>query len=128
MKNGNKGEYSFYYKVEGIFNKDDEKKDVEDSEFIAFCGIGNPESFKNTLLKNKISFSKFFVFPDHYEYKKKDIEKLLSYGKNLITTEKDFVKLKKYGIKELYYLKIDTILSEKFKEEFLKEIEKRIQL
>ncbi len=120
-------DFSFHYSVKGVYNSLDKSED-DNKIFVAFCGIGNPESFKKTLQDNKILFENFIVFPDHYEYKEKDIKKLLSYGRSLITTEKDFVKLEKYGIKELYYLKIETVLSEKFKKEFLEKIEKELKL
>ncbi len=126
VKTNNKDDFSFHYSVKGVYNSSGKTED-DNKIFVAFCGIGNPESFKKTLQDNKILFESFIVFPDHYEYKEKDVKKLLSYGKSLITTEKDFVKLEKYGIKELYYLKIETVLSEKFKKEFLEKVEKEFK-
>ncbi len=122
VKRGN-GKYDFQYKVEGVF-----PQNPESGELIAFCGIGNPDSFKKTLKKAKISFSEFIVYPDHYNYTKQDINKLLSFKKDLITTEKDFVKLEKYGIKGLYFLKISAVLNENFKKEILKKIGEKIQV
>ena len=41
-----------------------------------FFRIGNPKTFKNILLKNRIKVVKEFNFPDHYSYKKSDIIKI----------------------------------------------------
>ena len=50
-------------------------------------------------------------FPDHYQYNKKDINKIKSYAKKLgssvLTTEKDYVKLDKNDAKGINYLSID---------------------
>ena len=60
--------------------------------FLAFSGIGNNESFFNTLEKNNYNLVKKLSFPDHYQYTKQDIERIIntSKQKNLIpiTTEK----------------------------------------
>ena len=63
-------------------------------EYIAFCGIARPEKFENTLKENGIKVRKFVTFGDHHSYTKKEINKLKSYGFKLITTEKDWVKIK----------------------------------
>ncbi len=122
LKRGEKN-FGFYFSVKGIFPFLNSKE----GEFIAFCGIGNPKSFESTLKKAGIKFSGFIVFPDHHNYTEKDVKKLEAFGKKLITTEKDFVKLEKYGIKELYYLKIEAVLTEDFKKEFLKKVEEKIK-
>ncbi len=69
------------------------------NKYLIFSGIGNPESFKNTLLKNKINVVEEVIFPDHYLYKKTDLVKIKNrakeIGAKIITTEKDFVKISK---------------------------------
>tara|TARA_B100000795_G_C22779646_1_gene431648 strand:+ start:150 stop:1094 length:945 start_codon:yes stop_codon:yes gene_type:complete len=66
--------------------------------YTIFCGIGNPDSFKETLLINKIQIYKEFIFPDHYDYTNNDISMIKSYAKKfntkILTTEKDYIKLK----------------------------------
>ena len=37
--------------------------------YLVFSGIGNPNTFKKTLLINKIRITKSIVFPDHYHYR-----------------------------------------------------------
>lgn len=66
-----------------------------------FCGIAQPESFKILFEKNSIPFSFFKSFPDHHLYNLEDLKILLKFVekfgcKNLITTEKDFVRLTKF--------------------------------
>ena len=89
----------------------------KEKEYIAFCGLGRPEKFKNTLIDNNIKIKDFIVFEDHHKYTKKDIKKLKSYNCDLITTEKDWVKIKDNSIK---VLKISIELDkEKIKEVLL---------
>jgi tetraacyldisaccharide 4'-kinase len=79
-------------------------------KYIIFSGIGNPQSFKETLIKNKINISKEIIFPDHYNYTQKDINKIKLQAKNLnaeiITTEKDYIKISTNNNKEIKFLKI----------------------
>ena len=67
------------------------------SKYLAFSGIGNSNNFKETLLQNNISIIKEMTYPDHYNYNKNDINKIIAQAKKLnskiITTEKDYVKI-----------------------------------
>ena len=90
------------------------------SNYLIFSGIGDPVSFKEILLENNISVVKEIVFPDHYTYKKKDIENILQESKKLnakiLTTEKDFIKLSVDDVKKINFLKIELkiVKEEKF--------------
>ena len=72
------------------------------------------------MLENNISVVKEIVFPDHYTYKKKDIENILQESKKLnakiLTTEKDFIKLSVDDVREINFLKIELkiVKEEKF--------------
>jgi tetraacyldisaccharide 4'-kinase len=64
----------------------------------AFTGIGNPQSFHKTLTRLESQILGFVSFPDHYWYKPRDLQTLMSEGKArgaevLVTTEKDAVRL-----------------------------------
>ena len=48
----------------------------KNDNFLIFSGIGNPENFKNLLINNNLKVVKEFIFPDHYEYKKKEIKRI----------------------------------------------------
>jgi len=67
------------------------------NNFLAFCALGNPIKFFNTLKKNNFKIVLTKSFPDHYKYKNKDINTLKEEADNrnlkLITTEKDYVKI-----------------------------------
>ena len=86
---------------------------IEDN-YLIFSGIGNPNSFKKTLLKNKFKIIKEMNFPDHYKYKKKDIDKIKIIANDLnakiITTEKDFVKISQENLDKINFLEIDIII------------------
>ncbi len=66
-------------------------------KFIAFSGIAHPKKFLNSLNFLGFEIVKSYNFSDHYNYKKKDIEKLQNVARSLraklVTTEKDFVRI-----------------------------------
>jgi tetraacyldisaccharide 4'-kinase len=76
-----------------LFNKKD--------KFIAFAGIGFPLNFYDTLVDNGFNIIKFLEYPDHYIYSDENIKRIIDIAKNLdakiITTEKDYSRLKKYN-------------------------------
>ena len=96
---------------------------------LVFAGIGNPENFFELLRENNMSIKKQISFPDHYNYSQNEIEKLINISreKNLkiLTTEKDFFRIKHYNLSEVNYLNIK--LEIKNKEGFIKEIKKYLK-
>ncbi len=66
--------------------------------FLAFCGIGRPAKFFDTLREAGIAVVKSRSFPDHHPYSEADARSLLAEAKalnaGLITTEKDRARLK----------------------------------
>jgi len=103
-----------------IFNTVSKPKNLKkhdlNSRYIIFSGIGNPNSFKNTLLKNNFKIEKEIIFPDHYNYVSKDIQKIKSQAQKLnakiITTEKDYVKILENDRSDINYLEIDLEVEE----------------
>ena len=79
--------------------------------YIAFSGIGNPESFNFTLKDNNLKILKHFSFPDHYDFKKSEIDNIKKYAiKNnskIITTEKDYLRINKELRNEISYIAMD---------------------
>lgn len=70
--------------------------DIDKSQRVfAFCGIGFPEKFFNSLQDYNVVGTQ--SFPDHYPYSKNDIEKIIEKSKilnaSIVTTEKDHVKI-----------------------------------
>ncbi len=83
-----------------------------------FCGIGNPQEFGNTLNKYKFKIKKKIIFPDHYNISDEQIKNIKKIAKknklNIITTEKDFLRLKKYNRKNIKFLKVDLNIKKLF--------------
>ncbi|MGO9599856.1 MAG: tetraacyldisaccharide 4'-kinase [Isosphaeraceae bacterium] len=72
---------------------------LRDKEVVAFCGIGNPEGFRRTILPLCGRVLDLKIFPDHHAYKAGDVASLAAWAKNVranfaLTTQKDFVKLR----------------------------------
>ena len=67
---------------------------------------------------------KEMIYPDHYEFKKDLLLKLIHFANTnnliIVTTEKDFFRIKHYNLKEINYLKVD--LEIEGKESLLKEV------
>ena len=80
-------------------------------EYMVFSGIGNPESFRQTLINNNIKIIKEIIFPDHYNYTHKDIDQIKYQAKKLnlkiLTTEKDYIKIKSIDNNDIRYLKVE---------------------
>ena len=102
------------------------KSNFINKKFLAFAGIGNPESFFNLLKENKFNIKQKISFPDHYSYTKNDMKNIDLEAKKknlkLITTEKDFHRIKLLGLKKIDYISVDLkILKHKsFEQEILK--------
>jgi tetraacyldisaccharide 4'-kinase len=80
----------------------------------AFCGIGNPEAFRQTLLGLGARPGAFRTYADHHTYSREDVADLCAWGRSLppdallVTTQKDLVKLRvtQLGEKPLWALRI----------------------
>lgn len=87
---------------------------VKKKKIWAFSGIGSHRSFENTLFALGAAEVQSISFRDHHSYSEKDVENILRRvdpDEILITTEKDWVKLREYSeqfksLKNFYYLKI----------------------
>ena len=124
-----------YYSEIWEYNKSGYRKvDKVSKNIFAFCGIADPISFKLGLEKNSVNLIGFRTFRDHEPYSNEIIKKLESEisnfnTKNLITTEKDIVKLpdeffEKYKI---FTLRIQHVLSkgDDFIQKIISEIERK---
>ncbi len=93
---------------------------AKDKTFFAFCGIGNPESFRETLASAGIQLLGLRAFRDHYRYSRKDLEEILSESKKnnsawIVTTEKDIMRLKHIDLPDnLVALAIEFHTEERF--------------
>ena len=93
----------------GIYKIDKNLKNINKKKFIAFSGIGNNETFIKTLKKNKFKVIKIINFPDHYKYNNLEILKLKKEARQkkceIITTEKDILRLSKKNKKNINFVK-----------------------
>lgn len=73
---------------------------LSENPVAAFCGIGNPEAFRRSLLAQGARLADFRVYPDHHGYSRADVEELRHWSGRLpadaliVTTQKDLVKLR----------------------------------
>ena len=90
------------------------KKFNNKDKYLIFSGIGNPDTFRETLIQSNFNISKDIRFPDHYQYSKNDINKIKLTAKNLgskiLTTEKDYIKLNKENAEGINYFAVDLLI------------------
>ena len=95
-----------------------EKLDLT-KNYLIFSGIGNPNSFKLTLLKNNLKIVDEITFPDHFEYNKDDIQRIKKRANilnaKILTTEKDYVRIPKDEQVGIEYLEIELKFDEEQK-------------
>ncbi len=79
-----------------------------------FCGLGNPEAFRQSLVRLGLDVLAWRTFADHHPYTREDIEDLRRWARELpgaaavVTTQKDLVKIRldRLGDRELWALVI----------------------
>jgi len=79
-----------------------------------FCGLGNPDAFRQTLAGLGAEVCAFRVFPDHHQYTRTDVDDLRGWAAQqpaesvVVTTQKDLVKLRlgQLGTRPLWALRI----------------------
>jgi tetraacyldisaccharide 4'-kinase len=74
---------------------------LRDRPVAAFCGLGNPTAFENTLRALGARLVAVRTFPDHHAYTREDVDSLDAWvdglrveGLTVIATQKDLVKLR----------------------------------
>ena len=86
-------------------------------KYIGFAGLGYPEKFRQTLLKQYLNIVDFIPFPDHHPYSEKDIQTLLEqaakHEARLITTEKDYERIPESFKDQVITLPVKLIISDK---------------
>jgi tetraacyldisaccharide 4'-kinase len=73
--------------------------DLAGRSAVAFCGIGNPEGFRRTILPLCRELVDFRIYPDHHNYTATDVDTLQRWARDaradlVLTTQKDLVKLR----------------------------------
>ena len=124
--------YNDYLLIAGTpENKTEELGSLEQyNNILSLCAIGTPENFQKTLKSLNIHYKQSLVYPDHYPFKEKDINKINAFiEKNkidiILCTEKDLVKLKQHkkmlGV-PLAAITINYSLSEGLEKDILNKI------
>ena len=95
-------------------------------KLLAFAGIGNPENFFQLLQENNLTVEKKIVFPDHYTFSQKEVHNIINEAEiknfDIITTEKDYFKIKKFRTDKIKYLKV--LLEIENKDKLLNKVKK----
>jgi tetraacyldisaccharide 4'-kinase len=87
---------------------------LKEKPTLAFCGLGNPEAFRQTLAQLGADIRSFRTFPDHHAYARNDVEDLRVWARQqgtdciVVTTQKDLVKLRLTQLSghDLYALRV----------------------
>lgn len=84
-------------------------------QFIAFAGLGRPLKFKESLDAQGVGLLDFISFPDHHPYTTNDIKKLQERGLELLTTEKDSLRIPSQLKNKIHTIKAELIFKDPVK-------------
>ncbi|HWC97853.1 MAG TPA: tetraacyldisaccharide 4'-kinase [Candidatus Sulfopaludibacter sp.] len=100
----------------------------------AFCAVGNPQSFRRTLLKLGVEPVSWTEFEDHHRYKPAELRRIAAQAltcgaQSLVTTQKDAVNLcddaeHLFGSVPVYWLKVGMRIDRE--DDFVYEIMQRL--
>ncbi|MBN2017631.1 MAG: tetraacyldisaccharide 4'-kinase [Candidatus Cloacimonetes bacterium] len=111
------------YQIRSLIHFQDSKEEklgsVTGKKVMLVSGIGNPLSFENSLQRCGFDIVNHLKFKDHHEYNDNDVHEIIKKAEKskadmIITTEKDYVKLKNLNIdySKFYYAKLKVIINE----------------
>lgn len=104
---------------------------AKNKKVFAFCGIGNPDYFKNMLLSLVGELRGFIVFRDHYQYTTSDIRRIAENSARngadwIVTTEKDIMRLKQFPLPgNLLALRIEFHTDDEFYKKVFHQLQNR---
>lgn len=98
---------SFVCKIEPdyVYNIKTGQRIMEGISAVAMCAIGQPQQFYD-FLKN-FDIKKTVTFEDHHQYVPTDF---IDISDNIITTEKDAVKLERFDMNNIYALRLKSVI------------------
>lgn len=92
-----------------VYNKNDEinVSEIIEKDKVIIAGIAKPEPFIDFIKKEN---DVIMIYPDHHHFVNNEINSIKenSFGKIIITTEKDYVRLNSQNLNNLYYLPIKS--------------------
>lgn len=101
-------------------------QEFENKKLLVISGIGNPENFFKILKDNQMNIQKKMVYPDHYEFTKNEMVKIIEHAKRnnyqIIMTEKDYYKIKDFNLENIKYLRVKLEIEKE--EDFIKNVMK----
>lgn len=92
-----------YSEPDYVYNIKTGQRLMEGMDITAVCAIGQPQQFYDFL--KDFNVVKTVTFDDHHKYLPSDI---LDISGNIVTTEKDAVKLERFDCDNIYALKLNT--------------------
>lgn len=124
VTNGGKDPYAMDFVIDTIVNLLDETKTLDlnnlsDKRIIAIAGIGNPNRFFDSLKSLNIIFEKK-IFPDHYYFKKEDID--IKDADIILMTEKDAVKCHNIADSRHFVVRGQVMVDENFLNQLMKRV------
>ena len=87
------------------------QNDFLKQKFILVTGIAHPDPLVQMLNHKKCDFT-HESFPDHHFFSVSDIERIKNHAKPILTTEKDYVRLKEFNLPNLFYISIECFFLE----------------
>ncbi len=99
--------------------------DLKGRRVLAFCGIGNPDSFHGSLEATGCQIVDFVKFRDHHRYDRLDLEHIVSRARGndihyTITTQKDLVKVERLWTGALPLACLEITIALENEPEFIK--------
>jgi tetraacyldisaccharide-1-P 4'-kinase len=79
---------------------------MEGMDAVAMCAIGQPQQFYD-FLASFFNITQTVTFDDHHQYVPTDF---IDIQGNIITTEKDAVKLERFNRGNIYALRLNTLI------------------
>lgn len=98
--------------------------EFKNKKLLVIAGIANPDNFFQLLEENELLIEKKLIFPDHYQFKREEIQSIIGEAEEkklkIIMTEKDYFKLNHFKLDKINYLKVSLEINKK--ENFINEI------
>ena len=93
--------------------------DLKKKKFVHLQEFEIHQIFFELLKENNLDIKKTLSFPDHYHFNKLELQKIndesLKNNCEIITTEKDYYRIKDYSFSNIKYLKIELQIHQKDK-------------
>ena len=105
------------FRFAGWFGPDGERAAAPPPRTLAFCGIGQPRSFRATLAEAGAAPAAWLEFPDHHFYSARDLRGIEEAARRagaeaLLTTEKDLVRIEPLPALPLFAARIEPEIRE----------------